>query len=142
KAFEACGVWPKDPEPVLKKFQPTTPELPSDPEFDQIQKVTGWKELQRLYNEAVPDKSTKAARSLSASIHYLSAQYELTNLENNHLQSSLEIKKKHKKKGQVLPQLARNSGALTMSPATESEPAPLPIVTKKGRSVKLPQKFR
>jgi hypothetical protein len=58
---------------------------------------------------------------LSASIHYLSAQYELTNLENNHLQSSLEMKKKHKKKGQVLPQLARNSGALTMSPATIEE---------------------
>jgi hypothetical protein len=117
KAFEACGVWPKDPELVLKKFQPTTPEPLCDPEFDQIQKVTGWKELQKLYNEAVPDKSTKAARSLSASIHYLSAQYELTNLENNHLQASLGFKKKV----QIIPQLARNSGALTMSPATIQE---------------------
>ena len=121
KAFEACGVWPKDPEPVLKKFHQTTPEPLNDPEFDQIQKVTEWRELRKLYNEAVPDKSTKAAKSLSASLHHLSAQYELTKLENNHLQSSLEIKKKHKKKGQVLPQLARNSGALTMSPATVKE---------------------
>jgi hypothetical protein len=78
-------VWPKDLELVLKKFHTTTPELPPDPEFDQIQKVTGWRELQKLYNEAVLDKSIKAARSLSASIHYLSTQYELTNLENSHL---------------------------------------------------------
>jgi hypothetical protein len=36
KAFKACGVWLKDPELVLKKFHTTTPELPADPEFNQI----------------------------------------------------------------------------------------------------------
>jgi hypothetical protein len=52
RAFEACGVWPKDPEPVLKKFKNLIPEPPRTPELDRIQKVTGWKQLERLYDQA------------------------------------------------------------------------------------------
>ena len=103
-----------------------------------MQKVTGWRELQKLYNKAVPDKSTKVAKSFSASLHYLSAQYELTKLENNHLQSFLEIKRKHKKNGQVLPELARYSDALTMPPTTVKE-APGILYRKKKREQKSPE---
>jgi hypothetical protein len=34
KAFEACGVWPKNPELVLKKFKSSTLEAPRTPVLD------------------------------------------------------------------------------------------------------------
>jgi hypothetical protein len=71
-----------------------------------------------LYDKAVPDKSSKEAKSLTSSLHYLSTQFELKSAENTGLRTSLEAKKKHKVKGQVLPQLTNDSGALTLSPAT------------------------
>lgn len=64
------------------------------------------------------DKSTKEAKTLSASIHYLSTQFALKSAENTGLKASLQGKKKHKVKGQVLPHLTNNSGSLTLSPAT------------------------
>ncbi|KAF1939649.1 hypothetical protein EJ02DRAFT_424658, partial [Clathrospora elynae] len=66
----------------------------------------------------VSDKSSKAAKDLSASLHHLSAQYKLTTLENKRWKAAFEIKKKHKVKKQVLPQIANEPGSLTMSPAT------------------------
>jgi hypothetical protein len=71
-----------------------------------------------LYNNAVPDKSSKEAKSLASSLYYLSTQFELKSAENTGLRTSLEAKKKHKVKDQVLPQLTNDSGALTLSPAT------------------------
>jgi hypothetical protein len=40
QAFESTGVWPMDPEPVLKKFHPPTTEDQEDPEFEQLEKVS------------------------------------------------------------------------------------------------------
>jgi hypothetical protein len=118
KAFELTGVWPKDPIPVLKKFHYSTPEAQEELESEQVQKVTSWRELERLFKEAVPDKSSKSAKSLSASLHFLSTQFELVALENEGLRAALAIKKKHKGKGTVLSRLANPSGSLTMSPHT------------------------
>jgi hypothetical protein len=66
----------------------------------------------------VLDKSTKEAKTLSSSIHSLSTQFALKSAENTGLRASLQGKKKHKVKGQVLPHLTNNSGSLTLSPAT------------------------
>jgi hypothetical protein len=64
------------------------------------------------------DKSTKEAKTLSLSLHYLSTQFALILAENTGLRASLQGKKKHKVKGQVLSHLTNNSGSLTLSPAT------------------------
>jgi hypothetical protein len=89
-----------------------------DPEFVQLERVTGSKDLQKLYNQVVPDKSSKEAKCLASSLHFLSAQFELISAKNTGLRASLLGKKKHKTKGQVLSTLANSSGSLTMSPAT------------------------
>jgi hypothetical protein len=118
QAFKSCGVWLMDPEPVLKKFPPPTTENTEDPEFEQLKTVLGWKDLHRLFNKVVVDKSTKEAKTLSASIHYLSTQFALKSAENIGLRASLQGKKKHRVKGQVLPYLTNNSGSLTLSLVT------------------------
>jgi hypothetical protein len=66
-----------DPEPVLKRFPLLTTENTEDPEFEQLEKVLSWKGLHKLFNKVVLDKSTKEAKTLSASIHYLSTQFAL-----------------------------------------------------------------
>jgi hypothetical protein len=111
-------VWPMDPEPVLKKFPLPTPQAPMDPEFVQLERVTNLKDLQKLYNQVVPDKSSKEAKCLTSSLHFLSAQFDLVLAENTGLRASLLGKKKYKIKGQVLSTLTNSSGALTMSPST------------------------
>ena len=118
QAFKSTGVWPMDPEPVLKKFPPPTTDNKEDPEFEQLEKVLCWKDLQRLFNKVVPDKSTKEAKTLSSSLYYLSTQFALILAENTGLRASLQGKKKHKVKGQALSHLTNNSGSLTLSPAT------------------------
>jgi hypothetical protein len=72
KAFESTGVWPKDPTLVLKKVYYSALEAQEELESEQVQKVTSWRELERLFKEAVLDKSSKSAKSLSASLHFLS----------------------------------------------------------------------
>jgi hypothetical protein len=39
QAFQPIGVWPMDPEPILKKFPPPTTGGQEDPEFEQLEKV-------------------------------------------------------------------------------------------------------
>jgi hypothetical protein len=103
---------------VLKKFPPPTTENTEDLEFEQLKKVLCWKDLHKLFNKVVVDKSTKEAKTLSASIYYLSTQFALKSAKNSGLRASLQGKKKHKVKGQVLPYLTNNSGSLTLSLAT------------------------
>jgi hypothetical protein len=93
QAFESTGVWPMDLEPVLKKVHPSTTEDQEDPEFEQLEKVSSWKNLQRLYNKAVLDKSSKEAKSLASSLYYLSTQFELKSAEKTGLRTSLKAKR-------------------------------------------------
>jgi hypothetical protein len=69
----------------------------------------------------VSDKSIKAAKDLSTSLHYLSSQHKLTKLENQQWKASFEIKKKHETKKQTLPQLFNLLGSMTLSPSTISQ---------------------
>ncbi|KAF1935722.1 hypothetical protein EJ02DRAFT_360882 [Clathrospora elynae] len=98
QAFKSCGVWPMNPDPVLKKFPPPTPQVPINPEFVQLKQVTSWKDLQKLFNQVVPNKSSKEAKCLASSLHFLSVQFELVSAENRGLRVSLLGKKKHKVK--------------------------------------------
>jgi tRNA(Leu) C34 or U34 (ribose-2'-O)-methylase TrmL len=118
QAFKSTGVRPIDPQPVLKKCHTPTTEDQKDPEFEQLEKVLDWKDLKRLYNSVVVDQSTKEAKTLASSLHYLSTQFELISAENTGLRISLQDKKKHKIKGQVLSHLTNNSGSLNLSPST------------------------
>lgn len=79
------------------------------------------------------EKTSEEAKTLASSLHYLSTQFELTSAENTGLRASLQAKKKHKIKGQVLPHLINNSGALTLSPATVEKA--LEALAQKDREV-------
>jgi hypothetical protein len=118
QALKSTGVWPMYREPILKKFHTPTTEDQEDPEFEQLEKVLDWKDLKRLYNSVVVDQSTKEAKILASSLHYLSTQFELISAENTGLRTSLQDKTKHKIRGQVLSHLTNNSGSLTLSPST------------------------
>jgi hypothetical protein len=111
-----CGQWTQSQS--SKKFPPPTTDNKEDPESEQLEKVLCRKDLQRLFNQVVPDQSTKEAKTLSSSLHYLSTQFALKSAENTGLRASLEGRKKHRVKGQVLPYLTNNSGSLTLSPIT------------------------
>jgi hypothetical protein len=142
KAFEACGVWPKNPEPVLKKFKSSTLEAPRTPVLDRVQRVTEWKHLKELQAQAVSDNSSKAAKDLSASLHYLSTQYELAQLEIEGLRSALQDKKKHSTKQQTLPHPFNPSGSLTMSPSAIGQSLELMAEKERNEVEELAQKAR
>jgi hypothetical protein len=118
QALKSTGVWLMYREPILKKFHTPTTEDQEDPEFEQLEKVLDWKDLKRLYNSVVVDQSTKEAKILASSLHYLSTQFELISAENTGLRTSLQDKTKHKIRGQVLSHLTNNSASLTLSPST------------------------
>jgi hypothetical protein len=111
-SFEATGVWPMNPDRVLKRFKKkTTPEPSSLPESD-------WVRMERLLRSVVHTPTNESKR-LSCTLHHLQVQNELLNYENDGLREALITKKKHKKKGKVLDLQQRqefHSGAVFWSP--------------------------
>jgi hypothetical protein len=94
----------------IKTFHLPATEDPEDTEFDWIEKLLYWKDLNKLYNKVVSDKTSKETKILALSLCHLSSQFSLVLSENMKLRESLQAKKKHKVKGQVLPHFTNNSG--------------------------------
>jgi hypothetical protein len=98
KSFQATGVWPIDAEAVLKRFNNTTSEQDKALELGQHGGGDSWRELRKIYDVAVPDKSKVKAQQLKASLHSLQTQNELLHHENNSLMQALTARKKRTKK--------------------------------------------
>jgi hypothetical protein len=116
KSFEVTGIWPMDPDVILKRFTHTPEQQRSSPsglsDNDRIQ-------MERLVRAAVKDTRQEEATKLSLSLHHLSVQNHLLKHKNQGFRETLHTKKKHKKKGKALDLQQRqeyHGGAVFWSP--------------------------
>ncbi|KAJ8115208.1 hypothetical protein OPT61_g3090 [Boeremia exigua] len=100
KAFEATGIWPPNAAIVLDRFKSVQRESPHTP---SPAREEGWQQLETLYRQSVPDTTTKPARKLRRSLHYLSAQNQLLRLENKGFRKQISKRGTSKKKLVKLP---------------------------------------
>ncbi|CAE7021569.1 TolA [Pyrenophora teres f. teres] len=109
KAFEATGIWPMDANVILRRFASTP-----DAERSSSSGLSDhdWRKLDRLVRAAFNDSHQYEARKLRSSVHHISVQYELLQLENEGLKEALQHKKKHKKKGKALDLQQRQEEAV------------------------------
>jgi hypothetical protein len=115
-AFEATGIWPMDPNVILKRFA-STPEAKRSSSSGLSDH--DWRKMDRLVRVAVNDSHQYEARKLRSSLHHLSVQNKLLEHENKGLKEALQHKKKHKKKGKALDLQQRqkyHGGAVLWSP--------------------------
>ena len=103
KSFEATGIWPMDPEVILKKFtKTTTTDQESRESSISLLSESDWRKMRQLVNAAVKDRSTKEAKKLTRQIHHLQVQNELLNYENRGLREALSAKKKQHRQSKSL----------------------------------------
>ncbi|KAI1508325.1 DUF1682 multi-domain protein [Pyrenophora tritici-repentis] len=115
KAFETTGIWPKDPNVVLKRFTRTPKRSPSSSRLSP----SDWLQMERLVRAAVKDTRQDEAKKLSLTLHQVSVQNQLLQHENRGLHKALQHQKKHKKKGKALDLQQRqeyHGGAIFWSP--------------------------
>lgn len=119
QSFQATGVWPMEADAVLKRFKTTTPEQAEAAEISQHGDGDSWRELRRVFNAAVDDKSTIPAQQLDYAVHSLQMQNELLHHENEGLIQALSARKKRKKHSHTLDLQQRHEyhgGAVFWSP--------------------------
>jgi hypothetical protein len=116
QSFEATGIWPMDPNVILKRFTRTLePERSSSPGCSD----SDWRKLDRLVRVAVKDTQQEESKKLSLSLHHISVPNELLKHENEGLREALHHKRKHKKKSKALDLQQRqeyHGGAVFWSP--------------------------
>ncbi|EUC42866.1 hypothetical protein COCMIDRAFT_102393 [Bipolaris oryzae ATCC 44560] len=116
KAFSATGIWPADPDVILKRFS-STPDR-SHRERSRLS-PSDWNHLRQLVREAAEDGAESGVKKLSASLHHLQVQNELLRHEMEGLRAALSHKQKHKGKGKALDLQQRkeyHGGAVFWSP--------------------------
>jgi hypothetical protein len=99
KSFKSTGIWPKDPDVILKRFDDKEQE-----EAAEASRLTGcdWRHMERLVRAAVSDHPADESKKLSETLHSLAVQNKLLQEENSGLQEALEDKKKRKDCGKCL----------------------------------------
>ncbi|KNG45922.1 pogo transposable [Stemphylium lycopersici] len=125
KAFKVTGIHPPDPQPVLKKFQSSTPELSSsDESLSSVLSGEDWRKIRALITETTQDRDSKGVKKLQRSLHHIATQNDLLRHEIQGLRASLAIKKRHKKKSFTLQdhiQEEYHGGAVFWSPKRVQE---------------------
>jgi hypothetical protein len=102
KSFQATGVWPMEPDAVLKRFSNRTSGQDEDLEIGEHGEGDSWTQLRKILDAAVADKAKVEAKRLSQSIHSLRVNNDLLRTQNSDLQDDLNIKKKRKTKRTTL----------------------------------------
>jgi uncharacterized protein YndB with AHSA1/START domain len=99
KSFKSTGIWPKDPNVILKRFDDKEQE-----EATEASRLTGcdWRHMERLVRAAVSDRTADESKKLSETLHSLAVQNELLHDKNNGLREALDDKKKRKDRGKRL----------------------------------------
>ncbi|KAF7578665.1 TolA, Membrane protein involved in colicin uptake [Pyrenophora tritici-repentis] len=133
KAFEATGIWPIDPNVILRRFA-STPE--AERSSSSGLSDHDWRKLDRLVRAAVNDSHQYEARKLRSSVHHPSVQYKLLQHENEGLKEALQHKKKHKKKGKALDLQQRqeyHGGSVFWSPRKIREARAREVVRERDK---------
>ena len=103
-SFEATGISPLNPNKVLDKFRPTTPETQSSRDSPiPVYSGKDWLKLKSLMRNVAKDVSNKESQRILRSFHHLSAQYELLNHEMQGIKETVVENKKHAAKQRALP---------------------------------------
>jgi hypothetical protein len=102
KSFEATGVWPKNRQVVLQRFDEKTAGEREEPEQASAITPNDWIALERLLRSAVADVSSLETKELSEKLHHYQVENNLLNNESQGLRNALKTKKKHKNKGRAL----------------------------------------
>jgi hypothetical protein len=116
KAFNATGIWPMEPEVILKRF--TTPTL-EDHEESTVQGQGYWQHTERLIRSAVHNNTSQESKELSLTFHQLQVKCDLLDVENKGLRHALTTKRRHKRKHKALDLQQRqeyHGGATFWSP--------------------------
>lgn len=119
KSFEATGVWPKDAEAVLKRFNKRTSTQDEASKLGQHGDGDSWRDLRKILDAAVPDKAKVEAQQLKASMHSLQTQNELLHHENQSLQEALTTREKRAAQSKTMDLQQRkeyHGGAVFWSP--------------------------
>ncbi|KAF1936661.1 hypothetical protein EJ02DRAFT_358603, partial [Clathrospora elynae] len=83
KAFKSTGIWPIEPEVILKRFTHNTSDKPQTGASGLGEGE--WRRLDCLVRSAVKDTNAKESKDLSQSLHHLQVQNELLHYENSGL---------------------------------------------------------
>ena len=70
KSFEACGIWPKNGERVLKRFTQQPPSEPEHPGTPDLVPESDWKKTRASVMAVVKEGAEKEAKQLIHSLHH------------------------------------------------------------------------
>jgi hypothetical protein len=82
KSFEACGIWPKDGDRVLRKFTHSTPDESEHPGTPELVPESDWKKTRASVMAVVKKGAEKEAKQLIHSLHHFQVQNNLLEQEN------------------------------------------------------------
>ena len=108
-AFKHTGLIPYNPNVILDRFatkedKPTTPEP-----IRRVYDGKDWRTVDRHLQACVKDKYSFDAVVVRDTLHHLSIQNQLLQMENDRLQDALNQQKKGNKRGRALPMIQRQS---------------------------------
>ena len=108
-AFKHTGLIPYDPNVILNKFA-TDKDEPRTPEpVRRVYDGKDWRTVNRHLQACVKDKYSSDAVIVRETLHHLSIQNQLLQMENLRLQEALNQQKKGNKRGRALPLIQRQS---------------------------------
>jgi hypothetical protein len=109
---------------VLQRFTTPPPQLDNGTKLGEHSDGDTWRDIRKLFDAAVPDKTTVEAKRLSQALHSFQVKNEVVREENEDLRTSLNTKKKRAKKSKHLhlsQQKEFHSNAVFYSPSTIRE---------------------
>jgi hypothetical protein len=119
KSFEATGIWPKDPERILKRFHCTPRDEEGFPPVTPPPDTSDWRHIRSIAQSAVRDMKSAEAKELIHSLHQMQVKADLSTFENEGLRRALIVRKTQKAKGKNLDIQQRqeyHSSAVIWSP--------------------------
>ncbi|KAF1352669.1 hypothetical protein EJ07DRAFT_136570 [Lizonia empirigonia] len=107
-AFKHTGLIPFNPNVILDKFAAKEAEPPkTPPRVSRVNSGKDWRTVDRHLQACVKDKYSSDAVVVRDTLHHLSIQNQLLEMENLRLQEALNQQKKGNKRGRALPLIQR-----------------------------------
>jgi len=99
KSFEATGIYPPNPDVVLKKFAKEASDSDSG---NSVLLGSDWLKLKSIVRREVRDQGSEDVKKLQQSLHHIAAQNTLLRSKVKGLRQSLLIKERRKKQSFTL----------------------------------------
>ncbi|RYO08465.1 hypothetical protein AA0111_g12884 [Alternaria arborescens] len=99
KSFEVTGIYPPNPDVILKKFAKEASDSDSS---SSVLSGSNWFKLKSIVRREVKDQNSKDVKKLQRSLHHIAAQNTLLHDEIKGLKRSLLIKERRKKQSFTL----------------------------------------